>query len=143
MCLSTINPLDGISRFKPNSRKTLKISLCFIATGLMLSACAVVPEPLSDQELINRVEANLSDMYTDQEPITGPLDLYEAVARGLKYNLDNTLILIQLNFMRITMPMKMLALPMAKYSQWHCRMKKTSSNQRRGSWPRILNLDEY
>ena len=62
--------------------------LCSIAM-LSLSACAIAPEPLSetDRETYSR-EVNERIIGTDQEPVHRPIDLYEAMARAIKYNLD-------------------------------------------------------
>ncbi len=51
--------------------------------------CAVSPIPLSDHELSAAADANLAQVVADQEPVSGPVTLYEAMARALKYNLDN------------------------------------------------------
>ena len=91
MCLSIINTPNRVTRFKSNLKIGLRAPLCLIASGIMLSACSVTPEPLAETELLNRVEDNLNNMYGDQERVSGPLDLYQAVARGLKYNLDKRL----------------------------------------------------
>jgi outer membrane protein TolC len=53
--------------------------------------CASLSEPVEDGEILSRIESDAGAMFADQEPVTGPIDLYEAVARGLKYNLDKKL----------------------------------------------------
>jgi len=58
------------------------------AATLMLSACATVPEPFTAAELSTTAERNFAQVDVDQEPISAPIDLYEAMARALKYNLD-------------------------------------------------------
>ena len=72
-----------------------------LATGvaaacLGLSGCAVMPTPLSDAARLGRLQGDARLMFAAQEPLTGPVDLYEAVARGLKYNLDKRLKLMEL-----------------------------------------------
>ncbi len=59
-----------------------------LAAATALSGCAVSPEHLSGEEMAAFTEANLKQITVGQEPITGPVDLYEAMARALKYNLD-------------------------------------------------------
>jgi outer membrane protein, multidrug efflux system len=59
--------------------------------AIALSGCAAMPTPLTDGERELRVQADLGSMFKDQEPIQGAIDLDEAVARGLKYNLDKRL----------------------------------------------------
>jgi outer membrane protein, multidrug efflux system len=58
---------------------------------LALTGCAALPTPVSDLALTTRVQEDLATLFVDQEPVSGPIDLDEAVARGLKYNLDKRL----------------------------------------------------
>lgn len=53
-----------------------------------LAACAVTPQPLTPSAIADRATANRVAVTADQEPVTAPIDLYEALARALKYNLD-------------------------------------------------------
>jgi outer membrane protein TolC len=57
--------------------------------GLMLGACAIQPDPLTQAETQARIDADLQQMFSEQEPIGGPLTLYEAMARAVMYNLDH------------------------------------------------------
>ena len=61
-----------------------------ISTGavLALGACTVTPKPLTSGELAATADRNLRDVDANQEPVSGPIDLYQAMARALKYNLD-------------------------------------------------------
>lgn len=61
-----------------------------VSTALaMLGGCATVkPTPLKDHEIQAAVESSLQRVAANQEPITAPINLYEAMARALKYNLD-------------------------------------------------------
>lgn len=62
-----------------------------VATGCLaalLSSCAISPEPLGMDEQTDVAKQRLSDVVADQEPVTAPIDLYQAMARALKYNLD-------------------------------------------------------
>ncbi|OAI47285.1 hypothetical protein AYO43_04575 [Nitrospira sp. SCGC AG-212-E16] len=65
----------------------LTIVLLIVAT-IGLSSCAVKPIPLTKGEVQSRVKEDRAVLIQDQEPISGPIDLYEAMARALKYNLD-------------------------------------------------------
>ncbi|ARP86725.1 TolC family protein [Bordetella genomosp. 9] len=59
------------------------------AVSLALAGCAAVkPEPLKDQEVQQRVQADQLSLYAEQEPISGPITFNDALARTLKYNLD-------------------------------------------------------
>lgn len=65
---------------------------------LFLTSCMIVPHPLSDEEIRLRVVDDLRILHADQEPVTGPIDLYEAMARALKYNLDSRVKVMQTMF---------------------------------------------
>jgi outer membrane protein TolC len=65
-----------------------KARLVPIAMALILSGCAVTPQPMS---LADRQATLLSDrqaMFGSQETVGAPITLQEAMARALKYNLD-------------------------------------------------------
>lgn len=66
-------------------------SACVLALAAFLSACAVTPEPATDQERTARATEDMSKLFVGQEPIRKPISLYEAIARALKYNLDQRL----------------------------------------------------
>lgn len=61
--------------------------LCFAT--LIACGCTVSPKPFASGELASKAQKNLDNVTADQEPITGPISLYEATARALKYNLDH------------------------------------------------------
>ena len=58
------------------------------ASLLALGACTVSREPLTSTELATTAERLQREVAANQEPVSGPVDLYEAMARALKYNLD-------------------------------------------------------
>ena len=60
-----------------------------ILTGA-LAACAT-PEPLMEEQIDARVAADREALAMEQEPMTGPVTLEEALARALKHNLDHRL----------------------------------------------------
>lgn len=72
----------------------LRLSL-LLSTALGLSGCTVTPEPLNPGDLAKIADDNMARMVSAQVPVTGPIDLYEAVARALKYNLDQRVELMQ------------------------------------------------
>ncbi len=53
-----------------------------------LNSCAIKPIPLTTDEVHSRAKEDRAVLTKDQEPISGPIDLYEAMAWALKYNLD-------------------------------------------------------
>lgn len=61
------------------------------AVGLAVSSkgCSINPEPLLESEIDARASAIVVNIDGDQEPISGSIDLYQAMARALKYNLDH------------------------------------------------------
>lgn len=67
--------------------KTFKLSL--VVTAIALAGCASVdPRPLNGQEIKSQAQTDRNQSQQDVEPIKGALSLEEAIARGLKYNLD-------------------------------------------------------
>ena len=62
--------------------------LLTISASCLLGGCAIRPQPLQP----GAIEAYAADKYArytvNQEPIVGAIGLDEAIARGLKYNLD-------------------------------------------------------
>ncbi|MEO1222088.1 MAG: TolC family protein [Pseudomonadota bacterium] len=64
-----------------------KVGLAAIST-LALGACTTIPEPFTPAELSETAQRNYAQVDAEQEPVSAPIDLYEAMARALKYNLD-------------------------------------------------------
>jgi outer membrane protein TolC len=61
--------------------------LVWAASALFLTGCATItPEPLTSQSL--RTVSDQQALRKDVEPVRAPLTLEEALARGLKYNMD-------------------------------------------------------
>jgi outer membrane protein TolC len=71
-----------------------KIILFGVLT-VMLAGCTLTPQPLSLQEVQQRSNQDLAATMGTQEPISGPIDMYEAMARALKYNLESRLKLME------------------------------------------------
>ena len=67
-----------------------------LAAGIALAVagCSVVPEKITPEQVASRVQSDQSQMYKDQEAISGPVTFSAALARALKYNLDFRLKLI-------------------------------------------------
>jgi outer membrane protein TolC len=63
-------------------------TFCALTAALVLSACTVVPKPAQQVEVAARVKDDTAKMFVNQDPISGPITMEEAVARALKYNLD-------------------------------------------------------
>src|SRR5262245_40295579 len=56
---------------------------------VLIAGCAVTPEPLDSRQNGLRASAALEQAIESQEKLSGPVSLYEAMARALKYNLDH------------------------------------------------------
>jgi outer membrane protein TolC len=56
--------------------------------ALSLSACSIVPKPLTTGSLSNFADNQLANVTSGQEPVTHAITLYEAMSRALLYNLD-------------------------------------------------------
>lgn len=63
--------------------------LALAVSTLLLNGCSLMPKPLTEQERKTQVGADGVDLFNQQEPISGPLTLYQAMARALKYNQDH------------------------------------------------------
>ncbi|MFD2882465.1 TolC family protein [Pseudomonas lini] len=59
--------------------------------ALAISGCAVTSEPIERGVSQQRAKSDLQNMYTGQEPLSGPLTLHQAMARAVKYNLEGRL----------------------------------------------------
>ena len=55
---------------------------------LMMSGCSLVPISLSQTEIEDQARLDNEAVTSGQEAVTGPISLYDAIARALKYNLD-------------------------------------------------------
>lgn len=71
-----------------------KLSLIGL-TCIVLSACSVTPQPLSVAEQSLQLAIDREMARQDVAPITGPLSIEEAIARAMKYNLENRVRLME------------------------------------------------
>lgn len=62
--------------------------LWIVPVGLIAVGCSVKTEPLKATANVSFANDKLMRATANQEPVTGSIDLYEAMARALKYNLD-------------------------------------------------------
>jgi len=79
---------------KEKNNRIVKLLLVVTAT-LTMSACAISPELITDTERSVRIKQDMLDLYKGQEPVSGPISLSEAIARALKYNLDQRVKLME------------------------------------------------
>lgn len=76
----------SMEQFRPWRRLAL-----LAGTAVLLAGCAVEVTPITTEEHIQRSLADRPLLFSEQEPITGAISLDEALARALKYNLDQRL----------------------------------------------------
>lgn len=69
--------------------------LCVCGTALLLTACAVKPEPLSLDQHVSRAQTDMTQIYQDIAPVTAEITLSDAIARGLLYNLDHRMMMME------------------------------------------------
>ena len=98
-----------------NKKLNFQPKLMTLVVALALSGCSILPQQATKEEVTARVKEDVSKMYVNQEPITAPISLEEAVARTLKYNLDY----------RLKQMESALALGIADYSKYDM-------------WPKLL-----
>lgn len=70
-----------------NCRKLFALSLL----AIVLNGCAVTSNPITPKESAQRIQLDRVAMFSQQEPVTAPITLYDAMARALKYNLESRL----------------------------------------------------
>ena len=63
--------------------------ILLLSTSAILSACAVEPQPLLLENHTERAAMDRAALYKDAVPVENALSLDEAIARGLLYNLDH------------------------------------------------------
>lgn len=67
----------------PKRNLALMVASAFIATG-----CAVKPVAIPDESHIKRTVEDQRRLFDEQEPVSAPLTLADALARALRYNMD-------------------------------------------------------
>ena len=73
----------------------IRVTLAAMVTTFFIGGCAVTAVPVTVEELENQSRSDLAEIFTGQEAIEAPVTLYEAMARALKYNLDQRLKLME------------------------------------------------
>ena len=62
-----------------------------VVCALALGGCAIAPTPISVDERASQVAQDRAQLFAEQEPVTGPISLPEAMARAIKYNVNQRL----------------------------------------------------
>lgn len=76
-------------------RAARRLALTVIATAILAGCVVTPPETLSTQDLLKLDQSDRGIMFAQQEPVTGPITLDEAIARAVKYNLQQRLALME------------------------------------------------
>ncbi len=63
--------------------------LAVAIAAVLLNGCSLAPSPLTPSETQAQIASDQRRLFAQQEPLTGPLTLYQAMSRALKYNLDH------------------------------------------------------
>ena len=69
--------------------------LAFLTVCSLVSGCAVTTKQFTREEIVARVVMDRAAMYKDQEPVSAPISIEEAMARSIKYNIDHRLKLME------------------------------------------------
>lgn len=77
-----------------DSHKNLKKIIPALLVAVVVSGCART-KPFTEIEISRQAQKDVSQIYNSQELLTNPLTLTNAMARALKYNLDNRVKLIE------------------------------------------------
>lgn len=91
--------------------------LASVSVVTLLSACAVMPEPFTADQMKQSGAEDRSAMFKGGEPLAAPLTVSDAIARALKYNLDR----------RAKVMEEGLALGQTKVDRWDLLPKLTAN----------------
>jgi len=69
----------------------MKVTGLAAASAALLASCATKPQPITQQEHVQRAKDDYQTLYADYQPLQGPLTLPDAIARALKYNYNSEL----------------------------------------------------
>lgn len=91
MVLRSVTKQTLSANVSMQGRKPLLTGLLTGVALLALAGCSVAPVPLTLSDNAKRMKADVGALFEEQEPVTGPITLEEAMARAIKYNLDHRL----------------------------------------------------
>lgn len=80
-------------RREPNGSGSIcaRLGIALVVGPFLLVSCAIVPTPFTEQERADQIASDRSKLWAEQEPVSGPVTLPEAMARTIKYNLSHRL----------------------------------------------------
>lgn len=79
--------IGGTRRPRIENKARIGTAVASLAV-VLLAGCSVQPKQFEAAENRDRAMDLIARSTANQEPILGPVDLYEAMARAIKYNLD-------------------------------------------------------
>jgi outer membrane protein TolC len=81
-----------MKKFKILNHETFALrrirTIFIVALTIFVGGCAITPTAFTKAENIARGESDSQQIYASQDALTGPIDVYDAMARALRYNLD-------------------------------------------------------
>ena len=73
----------------------VRLALAAMTATLFVGGCAVTAVPVTSEDLKSQSQSDLAEIFSGQAAIEKPVTLHEAMARALKYNLDQRLKLME------------------------------------------------
>jgi len=78
-----------------NFSRTPVLSVLLCSTALFLAGCTVKPEPIALGKHMERAQLDMDEIYKSIAPLENKLTLSDAIARGLLFNLDHQMIMME------------------------------------------------
>lgn len=91
---NSLSPLVGLTDATTGDHRQ-RLSWAVALACLSLAGCAVQPEALTSEQQVAQALSDKTRMFAQQEPIHGIVTLDEAIARALKYNLQQRVALME------------------------------------------------
>ncbi|WP_193771118.1 TolC family protein [Candidatus Magnetaquicoccus inordinatus] len=88
-------PLQPGQSRRVNRRRRLSLLLLVAGTSSLLAACNYPLLPISPLERTDILSEDRGSLFQQQEPVSHPISLFEAMARALKYNLTHRVALME------------------------------------------------
>ena len=79
----------------PQRSPSRLLSLPALLLAVGLGGCAIQPQALTPEQRAATVQSDRREMFAQQEPVQAPITLEEAMARAIKYNLDQRVKLME------------------------------------------------
>ncbi len=77
------------------TRSRLRLTPLALASALMVSGCAVVPQALDTAESLAASKTDRTELESEQQAVASTVSLDEAIARALKYNRDRRISMME------------------------------------------------